>query len=185
MTASSDGMPGPASTGVPGGDTLVRTAAALAVLAALFAAWAGRSWYAAAHDASHAYSRTREDVLQSGEQAIQNLNTLDYRALGPGLKSWQDSTTSDLYQQITQGRAGFEEQVRKARTITSARILEGAVAELDERSGRARVLVAVRITVTPPDGKPVTKQNRLVGELTRTGAGWKLSALGQAPTGSL
>ncbi|NED57146.1 hypothetical protein G3I24_40490, partial [Micromonospora aurantiaca] len=77
-------------------DTLQRTATALLVLAALFAAWAGWSWYAAAHDDGYAYSRTREEVLQAGEQAVQNLNTLDYRDLGSGLRTWQESTTSDL-----------------------------------------------------------------------------------------
>jgi Mce-associated membrane protein len=166
-------------------DTLQRTATALLVLAALFSAWAGWSWYAAAHDDSRAYSRTRDEVLQAGEQGVQNLNTLDYRSLGPGLKTWQDSTAGDLHQQITQGRAAFEQQVTKARTITRARILDAAVAELDERSGKARVLVAVEITVTPPDGDPAARQSRLVGELTRTSGGWKLSKLGQAPAGSI
>lgn len=166
-------------------DTLHRTAASLLVLAALFAAWAGWSWYSAAHDDGHAYSRARDEVLQAGEQGVQNLNTLDYRHLGPGLKTWQDSTAGDLRRQITQGRAAFEEQVTKARTITKARILDAAVSELDERSGKARVLVAVEITVTPPEGDPATKQSRLVGELTRTPTGWKLSKLGQAPTGSM
>lgn len=162
-------------------DTLHRTATVLLALAALFALWAGWSWYATANDDAYAYSRTRDEVLQAGEQAVQNLNTLDYRNLGPGLKTWQDSTTSDLYRQITQGRAAFEEQVKKAQTITKARILDAAVSELDERSGKARILVAVEITVTPPEGDPVTKQSRLVGKVTRTSAGWKLSELGQAP----
>ncbi|TMR38776.1 hypothetical protein [Actinomadura geliboluensis] len=166
-------------------DTLRRTATALLVLAALFAAWAGWSWYSAAHDDAHAYSRTRDEALLAGEQAVQNLNTLDYRDLASGLKTWQDSTTSDLYRQITQGRAAFEAQVKKARTITTARILDAAVAELDERSGKARILVAVEITVTPPEGAPAVKQSRLVGKVTRTPAGWKLSELGQAPTDTM
>lgn len=162
-------------------DTPRRTAAALLVLAALFAVWAGRSWYSAAHDDARAYSRARDDVLEAGEQGVQNLSTLDYRSLGPGLKTWQDSTTGDLHRQITQGRPAFEQQVAKARTITTARVLDAAVAELDERSGRARMLVAVEITVTPPDGDPATRQSRLVGELTRTSGGWRLSGLGRAP----
>lgn len=166
-------------------DPLQRTATALLVLAALFAAWAGWSWYAAAHDDAYAYSRTRDQVLEAAEQAVKNLNTLDYRNLEPGLNSWRDSTAGDLHEQITKGRAAFAEQVRKARTITSARILDAAVAELDERSGKARVLVAVEITVTPPDGDPVTKQSRLIGMLERTRAGWKLSELGRAPAGTL
>jgi Mce-associated membrane protein len=45
-------------------------------------------------------------------------------------------------------------------------------------------MVAVQITVTPVSGSPVTKQSRLLGTLTRTQAGWKLSALGQVPVGT-
>ncbi len=44
--------------------------------------------------------------------------------------------------------------------------------------------MAVQITVTPASGSPVTKQSRLAGRLTRTQAGWKLSALGQVPVGA-
>ncbi|MCR3742702.1 Mce-associated membrane protein [Actinomadura glauciflava] len=171
----------PARTPLRPDDTPQRTAGALLVLALLFAVWAAWAWYSAAHDDARAYSRVRDDVLEAGEQGVQNLNTLDYRSLGPGLKTWQDSTTGDLHRQIAQGRPDFERRVAQARTITRARILDAAVAELDERSGRARMLVAVEITVTPPDGDPETRQSRLIGELTRTSGGWKLSRLGQAP----
>ena len=164
-------------------DPLLTSATALVLAAAVCAAWFGWNWYGAAHDDSLRYSRVRDDVLQSGEQAIQNLNTLDYRDLGQGLKTWQDSSTSDLYQQIVQGRAEFEQQVRTAKTITSARILEGAVTELDDRAGKAAVIVAVQIVVTPPEGRPTAKRSRLIGKLTRTAGGWKLSALGQVPAG--
>ncbi|MBO2464842.1 nuclear transport factor 2 family protein [Actinomadura violacea] len=169
---------------MPETDALQRTAACLAVLAALFAAWAGQNWYTAAHDGAHAYSRTRDAVLQSAEQGVQNLSTLDYRDVDTGLATWLDSTTGDLHQQIAQGRTGFTDQVRKARTVTTAKILDAAVSELDERSGKASVLVAVETTVTPPGGTPVTKQNRLEGRLARTPGGWKLSDLGQAPAGT-
>ncbi|QKG24193.1 nuclear transport factor 2 family protein [Actinomadura verrucosospora] len=169
---------------MPETDALRRTAACLAVLAALFAAWAGRNWYSAAHDGAHAYSRTRDAVLQSAEQGVQNLSTLDYRDVDTGLATWLDSTTGDLHRQIAQDRAGFTDRVRKARTVTTAKILDAAVSELDERSGKASVLVAVETTVTPPGGTPVTKQNRLEGRLARTPGGWKLSDLGQAPAGT-
>ncbi|QFG23673.1 hypothetical protein [Actinomadura sp. WMMB 499] len=163
-----------------GPDLVHRTAVALAVLAAVFALWGGRSWYAAAHDDAAAYSRVRTEALRAGEQSVQNLNTLDYRTLEPDLRTWRESTTGELHEEITRGRAEFEKRVREARTVTSAKVLEAAVAELDARSGRARVLVAVEITVTPPEGDPVVKQDRLVARLDRTGGGWKLSGLGRA-----
>lgn len=166
-----------------GRDPVGRAALALACLAAVCAAWSGWSWHDKAHDDSLHYAELRDEVLQNGEQAIVNLNTLDHRTLAQNLKSWQDSSTGDLYRDIVQGRARFERQVREARTITGAKILEGAVSELDEHAGKARIIVAVQITVTPPDGRPAVKRSRQIGELTRTSSGWKLSALGQAPVG--
>jgi len=165
--------------------TSKRTAAlVLAVLALLSAAWFGWSWYGAAHDESLRFSETRDEVLRAGEQAVLNLNTLDYRNLNTGLKLWQDSSTSELYQQIVQGRAAFEREVKKAQTITSAKVLDAAVTELDQHAGKASVIVGVQITVTPPKGEPVVKKTRLMAELTRTATGWKLSALAQAPAGA-
>jgi Mce-associated membrane protein len=159
-------------------------AAALAVLAALAAAYFGRSWYAAAHDDAVAYSRARDTVLRAAEQGVQNLNTLDYRQVGQGFTTWEASSTGDLHDQLVKGRDQFEEQVREARTVTTARILDGAVTELDARTGKASVIVALRITVTPPAGQATTKPSRMRAQLTRTPTGWKLSALAQAPVGS-
>ncbi|MET9800509.1 nuclear transport factor 2 family protein [Streptomyces sp. NPDC006368] len=163
---------------------LLSVAAALALLAAGGAGWSGWSWYAAAHDDSAAYATTRDQVLAAGEQAVQNMNTLDHRDLRRGLDTWQDSATGELSEQLAQGRARFEEQIRQAKTVTSAKVLSGAVTELDTRAGRARVMVALRVTVTPAKGKPAAKESRMLGELTRTPEGWKLSALGQAPVGN-
>lgn len=159
----------------------VVAAGVLAMVVTVSACWSGWSWYSAEHDTSMQYSLLRDQVLQSGVQAVQNLNTLDYRDLGQGLALWKDSTTSELYQQIVQGRVEFEAEVRKARTVSSAKILEGAVTELDEHSGKARLLIALDLTVTPAEGTPVTKQRRLIAQVTRTATGWKLSDLGQAP----
>ncbi|WP_371502348.1 hypothetical protein OG871_35060 [Kitasatospora sp. NBC_00374] len=161
-----------------------RLALGLVAVAAVLAAWTGWSWYAAAHDAAAARARARDQVLAAGEQAVQNMNTLDHGDLGRGLDLWESSTTGDLHAQLVQGRGDFETQVEQAGTVTSARVLSGAVTELDESAGRAAVLVAVRITVRAPKAEPATKDSRMLGELTRTADGWKLSALGQAPMGT-
>ncbi|MFC1408904.1 hypothetical protein ACEZCY_06355 [Streptacidiphilus sp. N1-12] len=168
----------------PGRRPLLTAALALTLLAAGFAAWTGWSWYAAAHDSTAATGQSRDQVLADGEQAVQNLNTLDYRSVDQGLDVWQSSTTGDLHSQFTQGRAQFEQQVKSAQTVTTAKILSGAVTELDGKAGKASIMVAVRITVTAPKAAPSTKDSRMVADLTRTAAGWKLSALGQAAEGS-
>ncbi|WP_406056039.1 hypothetical protein OG462_08545 [Streptomyces sp. NBC_01077] len=155
----------------------------LTLAAGASAAWAGLDWYAAAHDDSAAYAVQRDEALAAGEQAVQNLNTLDHLRVEQGLDLWESSTTGDLHQQLVEGRAEFTGQVKSARTVTTARVLSGAVTELDDRAGRARLLVALRITVTTPDSKSTDKDSRMLGELTRTDGQWKLSGLGQAPVG--
>ncbi|MEV6162799.1 hypothetical protein AB0L71_12890 [Streptomyces sp. NPDC052052] len=163
---------------------LVVAALVLTVLAAGGAAWGASSWYGAAHDDSADYGRTRDDALAAGEQAVQNLNTLDHQKLDQGLSRWEDSTTGDLHKQLVDGRDGFKKQIQEAKTVSTAKVLSGAVTELDERAGKASVMVALRITVTASTGKPSVKESRMLGQLTHTSDGWKLSALGQAPVGN-
>ncbi|SFX67025.1 hypothetical protein OH786_30545 [Streptomyces atratus] len=166
------------------GNPLAAAAVVLAVAAAGAAAWGGVSWYDAAHDESAQYAQSRDEALAAGEQAVQNMNTLDHRKLEKGLDTWEDSTTGDLHQQLVDGRSAFVKQIQQAKTVSTAQILSGAVTELDDRAGKAGVMVALRVTVTVPKGKPAVKESRMLGKLTRTSEGWKLSALGQAPVGN-
>lgn len=162
---------------------LLAAALVLTLLAGGAAVWAGWSWYGAAHDDSARYSETRDAALAAGEQSVQNLSTLDHRHLDEGLDLWETSTTGDLHDQLVAGRAEFERQVKDAKTVSTAKVLGGAVTELDERAGRARVMVALRVTVRASGQKPTDKNSRMLGELTRSGGDWKLAALSQAPVG--
>jgi len=163
---------------------LVATALVLAILAALFAAWSGWSWYRASTAGPPPGAQLRDQVLQAGEQAVQNFNTLDYRKVAAGLALWEQSSTGPLHTEISKGRAQFESQIQQTKTITTACVLDGALTALNPRAGTASILVAVQITVTPANGSPVTKQSRLVGTLAKTASGWKLSQLGQVPVGA-
>ncbi len=165
-------------------DPLIRIASLLTLIAAGAAAWFGWSYHTASGDDSIAYAAERDRVLAVAGQEIVNLNTLDYRQVDAGLKVWQDSATAQLYDQIVQGRERLKTEVRKAKTTSTAKILESGLTELDTRAGKAAVIAAVRITITGADGKPVDNTRRFAGQLTRTSDGWKLSALGQAPTGT-
>ncbi|MFJ7269103.1 hypothetical protein ACIQV3_21090 [Streptomyces sp. NPDC099050] len=162
---------------------ILAVALALTLVAGGIAAWAAQDWYGASHDESAAYAVQRDRALAAAEQAVQNLNTLDHTKVDQGLDLWESSTTGDLHDQLVKGRAEFAQQVKAAKTVTTARVLSGAVTELDDRAGRAKVLVALRITVRAADDKSSEKDSRMLGELSRTGTHWKLSALGQAPVG--
>ncbi len=167
----------------PGALPVTGLALALTLLAGGFAAWAGRDWYDAAHADSAGYAEQRDAALAAGEQAVQNLNTLDHRSLDRGLDLWESSTTGELREQLAGGRAEFADRVEEAKTVTTAKVLSGALTELDDRAGRARLLVALRVTVKAPGAQRTDKDSRMLGELTRTDGTWKLSALGQAPVG--
>jgi Mce-associated membrane protein len=165
---------------------LLASALVLVVIATVFAAWAGGwSWARAAHSArSSGLAQVRDRALADGEQDVQNFNTLDYRKLGAGLRLWEQSSTGALRSQVASGAAKFEKDMGQARTITSARILDGALTALNAQAGTATIMAAVQITVVPPTGTPAAKQERLLGRLVRTPAGWKLSSLGQVPVGA-
>ncbi|MES9602660.1 hypothetical protein [Actinomadura sp. NPDC000929] len=165
-------------------DPLIRIASLVTLVAAGAAAWFGWSYHTASGDDSMAYAAERDRVLAVAGQEIVNLNTLDHRQVDAGLKVWQDSATAQLYDQIVQGQARLRTEVQKAKTTSTAKILESGLTELDSRAGKAAVIAAVRITITGADGRPVDNTRRFAGQLTRTSDGWKLSALGQAPTGT-
>jgi Mce-associated membrane protein len=165
-------------------DPVLAVAVVLAVAAAVFAAWSGLSWHSAAQAGPPALAQTRDQVLQTGEQEVQNFNTLDYRDVSRGLSLWEQSSAGPLLAQIVEGRAQFERQVEQAKTITTAKILDAALVSLNVRAGTASIIAAIQIDVVPSKGTPASKQNRLEGQLTRTSSGWKLTALGQVPVGS-
>jgi Mce-associated membrane protein len=167
---------------IRGRNPLTWTALVLVVAAAAFAAISGWSWASAPR--ASAQAAVRDQALQAGEQAVLNFNTLDYRHVKAGLKLWEQSSTGALRASIVAGQASFTKDIAQARTVTSARILDGALTSLNARAGRAAIIVAIQITVTPATGSADVKQSRLEGVLTRTRSGWKLSSLTQVPVQS-
>jgi len=165
----------------PTGRRPLAVSIAVFVVALACAAWFGWSWHSAAGATPTSADRQRDTALADGEQAVQNFNTLDYRHVNQGLRLWLQSSAGALHSQVQRSQASFAQQVEQAKTVTTARILDGALTALSTRNGTATIIVALRITVTPPTGSPVSKRSRLRGELTRTAAGWRLTAIGQVP----
>jgi Mce-associated membrane protein len=161
---------------------LVTTSAALFAVAVLFAAWAGAYWLTAPQ--ASAAGQARDAALREGEQAVLNFNTLSYRTVGQGLRLWEQSSTGALHSEIASGQSTFEQQIKQAKSVTTAKILDAALTAVNVRAGTASIIVAMQITVTPAHGAAATKQSRQVGALTRTPSGWKLSSLEQAPVGA-
>jgi Mce-associated membrane protein len=153
----------------------------LTVAAAACAGWFGWSWLSAARSGSLADARTRDVVLQQAEQAVLNFNTLNYHQAARGLQVWLASSTGQLHAGLAQNLHEEVQLVEQRKTITTARVLDGAVTQLATGPGTATVMVAVEVTVTPAKGSPFVESESELGQLVRTGSGWKLSALGYPP----
>ncbi|MPZ85569.1 MAG: hypothetical protein GEV28_36390 [Actinophytocola sp.] len=154
-------------------------AVALLVAAATVAVWFGISWMRASNDDGLAYSGTRDEVDRVARAAIVTMNTLDYRKLDAGLGNWADATTGTLHDEIVKLTDQNKQQLKDAKSVTSAEVRSSAVRELDDRAGKATVIAAIKTTVQTGDKKPVEKYQRIEATLAKTDAGWKLEGLGE------
>lgn len=153
------------------------TLVVLSVVAVVATGVTGWAWYSAANDGKISYAHSRDDVLAQGDRAIVSLNTLDYKDVNGGFDRWLKVTTGQLAEGINKGRADDTKRIQDAKTVTSARVLGSAVTEVDSQAGKARMIAAVEITVTPVQGQPALKRSRFEAQLDRTDQGWKLSSL--------
>ncbi|HEY0451354.1 hypothetical protein [Actinophytocola sp.] len=174
--------PAPAEPGGPRSNLPVialSAAVALLVAAATVAVWFGISWMRASGDDGLAYSGTRDEVDRVARAAIVTMNTLDYRKLDQGLGNWADATTGTLHDEIVKLTAQNKQQLKDAKSVTSAEVRSSAVKELDDRAGKATVIAAIKATVSTGGKKAVDKYQRIEATLAKTDTGWKLEGLGE------
>ena len=158
--------------------------AALLLLAALiFCGVSLVSWLGAAGDDSVRFAGTRDEVLRVGKQELINFYTLDYKNPDASFDRLVQSSTGDLATAIKQGEANWKKQLTDQKTSSTAKVLDAAVTELDDRAGTATVVAIVEVDVTPDNGQPANRLPMQI-QLTRTDQGWKLSQAGSIVLGS-
>ncbi|MDQ4104045.1 MAG: hypothetical protein M3186_10170 [Actinomycetota bacterium] len=184
MTSIANQRTSPGRTVLGGPLRTVTIAVAVAAVVAFAAAgWFGLSWYRAAHDESLALGMTREAVLQDSQRAAFNLNSLDYRSVQDGLTLWEQSAAGPLLTELQANRNTYVGAITESKTITTARVLDAAVAALDERSGTAQVLAGVDVTSQTDQRDPSCVHRRIRLEMIRVGDAWKVGTL--APVGDI
>lgn len=151
--------------------------AALAVIAFACAGWSGLSWYQATHDKSLAVGMDRDAVLRDAGRAILTLNTLDYRRVQDGLTLWEQSATGSLLEQLRTNRDTYARAITDSSTVSSAKVLDAAVAALDGRAGTAEVLAGVDVTSQFDRGDPGCVHRRVRMDMIRVGDSWKVGTL--------
>jgi Mce-associated membrane protein len=162
----------------------LRLAIGLVVAALVFAGWAGWTWWQADHDETIQFAQTRDEVVATGRSHVTLLTTLDSAEVDAGIDRWLDVSTGPLREELAGTDESTRATLRKAGTVSTGRVLDAAVSELNLRAGTAKLLVSVEIATTKGGGPPATKRNRFVAALTRTDHGWLLSALDQVPLGT-
>lgn len=161
-----------------------RAAIGLLVAALAFAGWAGWTWWRAGTDEALEYARVRDEVLATARSHVTLLTTLDTSDVDGGIERWLDVSTGALRDELAATDADTRTTLSEGATVSTGRVLDAAVSELDTRAGTARLLVSVEIATAKDGGPPATKRNRFVAAMSRTDDGWLLSALDQVPLGS-
>ncbi|CAM5551080.1 hypothetical protein [Streptomyces pilosus] len=130
-------------------------------------------------DDALAHGRERDRVLADGRERVAVLTTLDAstrQRAATGIRAWRDASTGPLREELD--GTGAETGASARGTVT-----EAAVTALDTRAGTAKLIVTVRVEVTPAGTKrATTDRKRLEAVLARTGEGeWKVKALSAVP----
>lgn len=161
------------------------TAWAVAWVVALAACGAGAWSYADTRgDAGLSYGKARDAALADGKRDIARLNTVDATHAAADLEDWLAVTTGPLHDRMTGTHAADTAAVKASGTSTRGTVGDAAVTELDTRAGTAKLIATVEVHLTPASGTPTTDRKRFEADLSRTGDGWKLSALTAVPVGS-
>jgi hypothetical protein len=102
-----------------------------------------------------------------------------------GLALWEQSATGSLLDEVRANRSTYAQVITDSKTATTAGALDGAVAELDERAGTARVLVGVDVTTVHDGGQASCVRRRIQLEMRRSpGAGPPQNSGAGAPQNS-
>ncbi|MFC4910228.1 hypothetical protein [Actinomadura gamaensis] len=166
----------------PTAQVLRPAARVLLALAVVFLGWAGWSLWQAYRSPLGDLGKDRDTVLRVGSAQVAALNSMDWTRPDDGLKRWQDASTGPLRDQLQREAAADRQKIVQGRTAAAASVDAAAVTSLDDRSGVARLVAAVRITLTPSGGgAPTVQRKRYEAGLARTPAGWRLQSLTVIP----
>lgn len=182
-----DGLPEPPPA--PSTDSklprrLVFGAAAFAGAALVVAGLFGILWGVAAADDNAGRAAQREDVTRVGSVAVRAMTEVDYTKPDQLFDRSVAVSTKEMAGQINAGRDANKKVMTDAKTITTTKVMDIAVDELNTDEGKARLLAAVQVEVKQGD-KSSVKPMRMEVQLTRQDENgdqaWKLSAIDSVP----
>lgn len=119
---------------------------------------------------------TRDRVLIAASDAVEVLNTLDHRDVEAGLQAWESVTTGALAEQISGIGRRQSAALSSVRAVSTARVVEAAVTDLDVDAGSATVIAFAEVTVTK-SGKGHQARHRYAVDLRNVGGRWLVAQM--------
>lgn len=173
LTEISPAAPDSAVAPPPGPSRAVRVLTRLVAVSAVAAVASGVLWAVTLTDDGLEFATARDAVLDDARRVAVDINSLDSGNAAGGLDLWESASTGEMLAEYRRNREEYARLVAESGRTTAATAPDAAVAELDLRTGTARVLVGVDVEVTVTGQEPTLVRQRLQLEMARTGAGWK------------
>jgi Mce-associated membrane protein len=152
----------------------------LAAIAVAAAAWFGWTWWSSAHDDASLRGQDRDAVLAAASDGLVALNTIDYRTAQHDVDRWVQVTTGQLGKDLSGDRELQQQRATASKAIATATLKQAAVTELDHDAGTARLIAVLDLRVSTNGAPPAVNRSRLNVDFSRTGQGWKVSAVQSA-----
>jgi Mce-associated membrane protein len=154
---------------------------AVAIVAVVLAFF---SWRSADNDPDRARADLRDTAVIQGTEAVETMNSIDYRDVASGVEAWQDVSTGVLHDQLVAMTPEDQQLLADQKKIATGRVVQAALSDLTDRT--ATLLVAVEVTVRGEDVtvQPTVKRNRFAADLVLVKGTWKLENLAQVAVGT-
>ncbi|WP_188113465.1 hypothetical protein [Nocardioides humilatus] len=165
-----------------GADVGLRRWRRATVLAAVLALLAGTAlmWATARPEpdgAAATIATARDQALIDGSAAVETLHTLDHRDVADGLDSWAAVTAGELHDQVAAIDRKRAAALADVGAVSTARVVEAAIVDLDTDAGTAELIAFVEVTVVPRSGPDTVERSPYSVALRRDGGHWKVTAL--------
>jgi Mce-associated membrane protein len=156
---------------------IARVLVILAVLAVAAAGFTGWRWWSSSDADAADLASQRDNLLAVGERQLVELNTVDFQTLDADFDRWREAATGPLLERLLRNRESDRQTTLTAKTVAKARVVSAAVTNVNTYNGTANVIAAVEITLSQNGTQQPARVSRMDVDLSRTDAGWKVSAL--------
>ncbi|WP_405486235.1 hypothetical protein [Nocardia sp. NBC_00511] len=144
-----------ASSGMDSRKAVTLGAVALAVVAAVAAAWFGGTWITGlVQDRPRAHAR--DEALAAAQQAAINITSMKMSDIDGSLAVARSSMTGDLLDASTKNADQLKQKITESNVDAASKVVGGSLTALNSERNQASALIVMEVTETAP-GKQANK----------------------------